>query len=83
MEDERLKQVVENFRQEIYPIDDEGVTEVLELCKRKMEISKKPENYLYLLLQDELKNYCVRLAVNITGIQNLMERRCLECALCV
>lgn len=83
MEDEQVKHIVENFRQEIYPIDDEGVTEVLEFCKRKMEISKKPENYLYLLLQDELKNYCVRLAVNITGIQNLMERRCLECALCV
>lgn len=83
MEDEQLKQIVESFRQEIYPIDDEGVTEVLELCKRKMEISKKPDSYLYLLLPDELKNYCVRLAVNIEGLQNLMERRCSECALCV
>ena len=45
MEDEQVKHIVENFRQEIYPIDDEGVTEVLEFCKRKMEISKKPENY--------------------------------------
>ena len=83
MEDEQLKQIVEDFRREIYPICDEGVTKVLELCKRKMEISKKPDSYLYLLLPDELKNYCVSLAVNIAGMQNLMERRCSECVLCV
>lgn len=83
MEDEQLKQIVENFRQEIYPIGNEGVEEVLKLCKRKMEISKKPDSYLYLLLPDELKNYCVRMAVNTAGMMNLMERRCSECALCV
>ena len=81
--DEQLKQIVENFRQEIYYIEDDGVSEVLELCKRKIEMSKKPDSYLYLLLPDELKNYCIRLAVNVRGMQNSMERRCLECALCV
>lgn len=69
MEDEQVKQIVENFRQEVYSIDDEGVMEVLELCKRKMELSKKPDSYLYLLLPDELRNYCVRLVVNICGMQ--------------
>lgn len=73
MEDERLKRIVENFRQEVYPIDDDGVTEVLELCRRKIEMSKKPDGYMYLLLPDELKNYCVRLSVNVDGMLNLME----------
>lgn len=69
MEDEHVKQIVDRFRQEVYSIDDDGVTEVLELCKRKMELSKKPDSYLYLLLPDELRNYCVRLVVNIYGMQ--------------
>ncbi|MCM1245707.1 MAG: hypothetical protein NC293_08715 [Roseburia sp.] len=69
MEDEQVKEIVEKFRREVYPIDDGGVTEVLELCKRKMELSKKPDSYLYLLLPGELRNYCVRLVVNIYGMQ--------------
>lgn len=69
MEDEQVKQIVESFKQNVYPIDDDGVAEVLELCRRKMELSKKPDCYLYFLLPDELRKYCVRLVINFYGMK--------------
>lgn len=78
MEDERVKHIVENFRQEVYSIDDNGVAEVLELCKRKLKLSKKPNSYLYFLLPDELKNYCVRLVINTNGMLGKTVKEILE-----
>ena len=78
MEDRQVIQIVEDFRQNVYPIDDDGVDEVLELCRRKMKLSKKPDHYLYFLLPDELRKYCVRLVVNLNGMKGKTVKEIIE-----
>lgn len=65
MSQTEIDEIVSEFRKSTLDISDEEVADVLNLCRRKIEISGQPEDYLKLLLPDELKNHCFRMAVNV------------------
>lgn len=83
MSQKEIEEIVADFRTTTCDISNDEVAEVLKLCYRKMEISGKAEDYLRLLLPDELKNHCFRRAVNATSLLMLLERECDGCAVCV
>ena len=74
-----IEEIVSEFRKSIYNISDEDVEDVLELSRRKIEITGQLEDYMKLLLPDELKNHCFRMAVNATIIFRQMEKEGLMC----
>lgn len=74
-----IEEIVSEFRKSIYNISDEDVEDVLELSRRKIEITGQLEDYMKLLLPDELKNHCFRMAVNATTIFRRMEKEGLMC----
>lgn len=80
---EEAEVIIEKFRQDTYNISDEELAEVLNLCRRKMDLTGQSDGYLLLLLPDELKNYCIRLAVNAKTSLKIMGRGLEECAVCV
>lgn len=80
MSQTEIKKIVSEFRKSAYDISDEEVTDVLRLCRRKMEITGQQEDYLKLLLPDELKNYCFRMAVNMISFARTAEKECGKCA---
>jgi len=63
-----INEIVSEFRKSTFDISDKEVADVLRLCRRKIEISGQPEDYLKLLLLDELKNHCFRMVVNVVGM---------------
>ena len=63
-------------------LSDEEVADVLRLCRRKIEITGQPEDYMKLLLPDELKNHCFRKAVNVVSLSGMIRKECGECAVC-
>ena len=71
------------FRGSTCDVSDEEVADVLRLCRRKIEITGQPEDYMKLLLPDELKNYCFRMVINIVSFARTAEKECRECAVCV
>ena len=83
MSQERIAEIVADFRKNICEISDEEVEEVLKLCRRKMEITGKEDGYLKLLLPDELKNHVFRRAINATTMLRQMEKEGLLCVQCV
>lgn len=80
---EEVDAIIEKFRQDTYNISSEELVEVLELCRRKMDLTGKPDGYLLLLLPDELKNYCIRLAVNAKTSLKIIGKEPEKCAVCV
>lgn len=60
-----LWKIVDRCRETGLSIANEEVNDVYRHCLRKMELSKikKPEEYLFWLFADEIKDYLVRRAV--------------------
>lgn len=80
MSREEIGSIVSDFRKNVCDISDEEAQDVVNICIRKIEITGQPEEYMKLLLPDELKNYVFRRAVNATTLLRQMEKRCSECA---
>lgn len=80
MSREEIGNIVSDFRKNVCDISDEEAQEVVNICIRKIEITGQPEEYMKLLLPDELKNYVFRRAVNAMTLLRQMEKRCSECA---
>ncbi len=80
MSQTEIEEIVSEFRKSAYDISDEEVTDVLRLCRRKIEITGQQEDYMRLLLPDELKNHCFRMAVNMTSFAGTAGKECRECA---
>ena len=57
-----------------FAIDDETAEEVLDYAKRKCELNHKPNEYLPLLYENELTDYFMRLAINLRGEMNRVQR---------
>jgi len=53
-----------------FAIDDDVAEKVLAYAKRKCEVNRKPDDYLPLLYEDELRDYFMRLNINLRGEQN-------------
>lgn len=53
-----------------FVIDDDVADEVLAFAKRKCELNRKPDDYLPLLYENELRDYFMRLYVNLRGEMN-------------
>lgn len=83
MEQKGIEDIVSEFRKSTCDISDEEVQDVLRLCERKIEITGQTEDYIKLLLPDELKNYCFRKTVNAVSFIRTLERECAGCAVCV
>ncbi len=54
--------------------DDETAEEVRAYAKRKCELNHKPDSYLPLLYENELTDYFMRLAINLRGEMNRVQR---------
>lgn len=83
MSREEIVNIVSDFRKNVCDISDEEVQEVVNICIRKIEITDQPEEYMKLLLPDELKNYVFRRAVNATTAHRQMEKEGVICVQCV
>ena len=61
-----IKGVIGKLSEEGLEITDEEVDRVLNLCERKMRLNgiENREEYLPLLLEDEIRNYLFQKAVN-------------------
>ena len=57
-----------------FAIDDETAHDVLAHAKRKCELNHKPDSYLPLLYENELTDYFMRLAINLRGEMNRVQR---------
>ena len=57
-----------------FAIDDETAEEVLAYAKRKCELNHKEDVYLPLLYENELTDYFMRLAINLRGEMNRVQR---------
>lgn len=80
---EEIDGIVAEFRENVCEISDEEVAEVIWLCQRKIEITGQKEDYMKLLLPDELKNHCFRNVVSALSILRMHEKEWSECAVCV
>lgn len=83
MSREEIEGIVDSFRNEVCDISDEEAGEVIRLCERKIEITGQAEDYMKLLLPDELRNYIFRRAVNATTELRQMVKEGLICVQCV
>ncbi len=82
MSQKEIDEIVSEFRGSTCDVSDEEVADVLRLCRRKIEITGQPEDYMKLLLPDELKNHCFRKAVNVVSLSRMIRKECGECAVC-
>ncbi len=73
---EELKATIDEWRDKGVMISDEAAESVYKLCLRKMKISKveDPDNYIFLLYPDEVKNFLFREAVNARTFLMMMEK---------
>lgn len=71
---EKIEEIMEDAK-ERYKLDDSEAESTLAYARRKMELNGKPDDYILLLLPDELRNYAFRRAVNATTMLRAMERR--------
>lgn len=83
MSQTEIEEIVSEFRRTACDISDEEVGNVLRLCVRKLEISGRSEDYMKLLLPDELENHCFRMAVNAASFIGMAGKESGECAECV
>lgn len=83
MDQKEIDRIVQEFRETVCAISDDEVKEVIDFCKRKMALTGQKDDYMKLLLPDELKNYLFRRSVNATTILRQMKREgmiCVQCA---
>lgn len=84
MSSEEIESLVAEFRKATgSDISDIEVMVVMNLCIRKIELTGQTEDYLKLLLPDELKNYVFRRAVNAKTMLRPMKKEEMECAVFV
>lgn len=83
MDQEEVDRIVQEFRETVCDISDEEADGVINLCKRKIALTGQKDDYMKLLLPDELKNYLFRRAVNATTILRQMEKEGIICVQCV
>lgn len=84
MNQTEIDDIIAEFREKVCDnISDEEAAEVVSLCVRKIEITGQKEDYMKLLLPDELKNYVIRRAINATTFLRQMEKEGLICVKCV
>ena len=83
MRQEETDSIVQEFRETVCDISDDEAGEVIDLCKRKIALTGKTDDYMKLLLPDELKNYVFRRAVYATTILRQMEKEGMICVQCV
>ena len=81
---EELRSIIAEWRGKGVRISDEEAEDILQFCKRKMDICRiqNQEEYLPLLYRDEVKNYLFRCSVNATTMLRRMKEEGL-CAVCV
>lgn len=82
MSHEEIEGIVAEFREQVCEISNEEAQSVIELCRRKIHLTKQREDYMRVLLPDELRNYCFRRAVNATTILRKLEKEGFMCARC-
>lgn len=65
------KEILQNLREEGFAVPDATAESIHDYCLRKMEVAdiSDREEYLPLLFEDEIKNYCIRAAVNILSMK--------------
>lgn len=63
---EKLWETIKEWRDKGVAISDEAAKMIYALCQRKMEVAKveDPDNYIFLLYPDEVKNHLIREAIN-------------------
>lgn len=65
---EKLVEIALNVAEQMkYPFTSQEVIKVLKHTERKMELNGKGDDYLPLLFADELKDYVIRIAINVSG----------------
>lgn len=71
-----LQKTVEEWREKGIDLSGEEADEIYRHCLRKMEVAKvkNPDEYIFLLFPDEIKNYLFRQAVNATTILRMLEK---------
>lgn len=72
-----LQKTVEEWREKGIDLSDEETDEIYRYCLRKMDVAKvkNPDEYIFLLFPDEIKNYLFRQAVNAaTTILRMLEK---------
>lgn len=69
IQEKELQKIREEAQKKGFELSDEEFENIVQLAKRKVEISKKGECYLLLLLPDAIKEYYFRAC--ITGISIL------------
>jgi len=74
---EKLWETIKEWRDKGVAISDEAAKMIYSLCLRKMEISKveNPDEYIYLLYPDEVRNYLLRQSINAKTFLMMHERR--------
>ncbi len=63
---EKLWETIKEWREKGVAISDDAAKMIYALCIRKMEVAKveNPDEYIFLLYPDEVKNFLFREAVN-------------------
>ena len=65
-----LDEIINTYKKE-YMLSEQEIDKVKYICKKKMKLNNKPDDYMNLLLPDELKNYCIRNAVNFRSLSRI------------
>ena len=78
---EKLWETIKEWRDKGVAISDEAAKMIYALCQRKMEVAKveDPDNYIFLLYPDEVKNFLFREVVNARTFLMMMEKEGLDC----
>ena len=81
---EELRSIIAEWRDKGVQISDEEAEDILQFCKRKMDICRiqNQEEYLPILYRDEVKNCLFRCSVNATTMLRKMKEEGV-CAVCV
>lgn len=76
-----LKQIVEEVEEKVhYHFCPQEVLDVLFYTVRKCQINGKGPDYIPILFENELRDYVMRLAINIAGHQNYLKKKAMEAA---
>ena len=73
---EKLWETIKEWRGKGVMISDEEANMIYTLCLRKMEIAKveNPDEYIYLLYPDEVKNHLIRDAINAQSYLMMLKK---------
>ena len=78
---EKLWETIKEWRRKGVAISDQAAELIYHICKRKMEVAKveDPDNYIYLLYPDEVKDYLFREAINAKSFLMMMQKEGAAC----